>query len=81
MNITDVGHLTSDADTGEDKIEKEAKKERKSVWGVARFYTNAFFRDIKELNIEKPKIFVPATKTINDQIEIIKKLIKKNYAY
>jgi len=81
MNITDVGHLTSDADTGEDKIEKEAKKERKSVWGVARFYTNAFFRDIKELNIEKPKIVVPATKTINDQIEIIKKLIKKNYAY
>lgn len=81
MNITDVGHLTSDADTGEDKIELESKKEKRSVWEVAKFYTNAFLKDIKELNIKKPEIIVPATKTIADQILIIKKLIDKKYAY
>lgn len=81
MNITDVGHLTSDADTGEDKIELEAKKEKRSVWEIAKFYTEAFLRDIKELNIIKPEIIVPATKTVNDQIKIIKTLIGKKYAY
>ncbi len=81
MNITDVGHLTSDADTGEDKVEKEAKKEKKSVWEITKFYTNAFLNDIKELNIIKPKIIVPATKTVPNQIKIIKKLIEKKYAY
>ncbi|KKU91709.1 MAG: Cysteine-tRNA ligase [Candidatus Jorgensenbacteria bacterium GW2011_GWA1_48_11] len=81
MNITDVGHLTSDADTGEDKIENEAKKEKKSVWEIAKFYTNAFFRDIKELNIEKPRYIAPATKFIPQQIKIIKKLLERGYAY
>jgi len=81
INITDVGHLTSDADTGEDKIEKEAQKEKKSVWDIAKFYTIAFLKDIKELNIKKPLVIVPATKTINDQIKIIKILINKKYAY
>lgn len=81
MNITDVGHLTSDADTGEDKVEQEAQKEKKSVWEITKFYTNAFLKDIKELNIIKPKIIIPATKSINDQIKIIKILIDKKYAY
>lgn len=81
MNITDVGHLTSDADTGEDKIEKEARKEKKSVWKIAKFYTQAFLNDIKELNIKKPDTIVPATKTVTDQIKIIKILIVKKYAY
>src|SRR3989338_11384122 len=74
MNITDVGHLTSDADTGEDKMEKEAKKEKKTVWQVADFYTRAFFRDIKELNIKKPAKIVRATDTVKDQIKLIEKL-------
>ena len=81
MNITNVGHLTSDADTGEDKIELESKKEKKSVWRIAKFYTNAFLNDIKKLNIKKPEIIVPATKTVDDQIKIIKILIGKKYAY
>ena len=81
MNITDVGHLTSDADTGEDKIEKEAKKEKKSVWEIAKFYTDVFLSDIKELNVIKPKIIVPATRTVGNQIKIIKTLISKKYAY
>lgn len=81
MNITDVGHLTSDADTGEDKIEKGAKLENKSVWEVAKLYTNAFLRDIKELNIKSPKLLIPATQTIPEQIKIIKLLFKKGLAY
>lgn len=81
MNITDVGHLTSNADTGEDKLEKESKKEKKSVWKIAKFYTDAFLRDIKELNIKKPEIIASATETIGEQIKIIKILIDKKYAY
>jgi len=81
MNITDVGHLTSDADTGEDKMELEAEKEKRSVWEIAKFYTNAFLNDIKKLNIKKPETIVPATKTVVDQIKIIKMLIGKKYAY
>ncbi|MBI3046458.1 MAG: cysteine--tRNA ligase [Candidatus Harrisonbacteria bacterium] len=81
MNTTDVGHLTSDADTGEDKIEKEAKKEKKSVWDVTKFYTEEFLKDIKDLNIKVPKLLVPATKTIPEQIKIVKTLFKKGLAY
>lgn len=81
MNITDVGHLTSDADSGEDKVEKEAKREKKSVWAIAEFYTQMFVRDAAALNIRIPKIFVPATKTIPEQIKIIKILAKKGIAY
>ncbi|MBI2634963.1 MAG: cysteine--tRNA ligase [Parcubacteria group bacterium] len=81
MNITDVGHLTSDADTGEDKMEKGAQKEKKSVWEIARFYTAAFLKDTKELNIKKPENIIQATKTVADQIKIINILISKKYAY
>jgi len=81
LNITDVGHLTSDADTGEDKIEKEAKKEKKSVRDIANFYTNAFLKDIEKLHIKKPEIIVKASETIDDQIRIIRKLFEKGFAY
>jgi len=81
MNITDVGHLASDADTGEDKIEKGAKREKKTVWEIARFYTKAFKRDIKQLNIKPPDIWVKATDTIKDQINLIKILEKKGFTY
>ncbi len=81
MNITDVGHLTSDADTGEDKIELGAKRERKTAWEIAKFYTQAFKKDIKRLNIKKPNIWVKATDTIKDQINLIKILEKKSFTY
>ena len=61
MNITDVGHLTSDGDTGDDKMLKGAKREHKTVMEIAKFYTDAFFEDCKKLNIKKPDIVVPAT--------------------
>lgn len=81
MNITDVGHLVSDADTGQDKIEKEAEKEKKSVWDIAEFYTKQFLKDIELLNIKKANIISPATKNIKEQILIIKQLFKKDIAY
>jgi len=81
MNITDVGHLTSDADAGEDKIEKEARKEKKSVWNIAKFYEKAFFADIDALHIKQAELIVRATDSIKTQIKIIKILIKKKYAY
>ncbi|PIP29698.1 cysteine--tRNA ligase [Candidatus Jorgensenbacteria bacterium CG10_big_fil_rev_8_21_14_0_10_54_38] len=81
MNTTDVGHLTSDADTGEDKMEKGAAREGRTVWDIARFYTKAFFRDIKELNIRKPRHVAPATKFIKEQVALIKRLFKRRYAY
>lgn len=81
MNITDVGHLTGDADSGEDKIEKEAAAEHKTPAQIAKFYTEAFFKDLAELNIKKPKIIVPATGAIPEQIALVKKLVAKGYAY
>jgi len=81
MNITDVGHLTSDADTGEDKIEKEAKKEKKSAWEIADFYTRAFFKDIQKLNILKPNIIAKATDYINEDIQLIQELEKQGFTY
>lgn len=81
MNITDVGHLVSDADLGEDKIEKEAKKEGKTVWEIATFYTQEFLKGIQLLNIKKAQILSPATKNIPEQIKIIQILLKKGYAY
>jgi len=81
MNITDVGHLTSDADTGEDKIELGAKKEKKTARQIANFYTRAFKKDLKLLNIKKPTIWVKATETIKDQINLIKILEKKGFTY
>ena len=81
MNITNVGHLTSDSDTGEDKMEKGAKREGKSVWQIADFYTKAFMEDIKKLNIIKANIFCKATDYIKEQIELITKLEKKGFTY
>jgi len=81
MNITDVGHLSSDSDTGEDKMLKGAKREKKTVLEIAEMYTNAFFNDCKKLNIKKPEIIAPATKHIDEYIKVITKLLEKGYAY
>lgn len=81
MNITDVGHLSSDADTGDDKMVKSAKKEHKGVLEIAKFYTDAFFKDFEELNIKKPEIISPATDNIEEYIKIIEKLLDDGYAY
>ena len=81
MNITDVGHLTSDGDTGEDKMLKGAKREHKTVMEIAKFYADAFFADCQKLNIKKPETVVPATSYIEEFIRVIKVLIDKGYAY
>ena len=81
MNITDVGHLTSDADEGEDKMLKGAKREHKSVMEIAKFYTDAFFSDCAKLNIKTPDVVEPATNCIDDYIQIITKLMETGYAY
>ena len=81
MNITDVGHLTSDGDTGEDKMLKGAKREHKSVMDIAKFYTDAFFEDCNKLNIKKPEVVEPATHCIDEFIKVISSLIEKGYAY
>ncbi len=81
MNITDVGHLASDADTGEDKMLKGAKRENKSVMEIAQFYTDAFFADCKKLNIKIPEIVQPATGCIAEFIQIVEGLIEKDFAY
>ena len=81
MNITDVGHLSSDADTGEDKMLKGAKREHKTVMEIAKFYTDAFFADCAKLNIKTPDVVEPATNCIDEFIEMIKVLLEKGYAY
>lgn len=81
MNITDVGHLTSDADIGEDKMELGAKREKKTVWEIAEFYTKTFMGDINKLNILKPTIICKATDHIKEMINLIKKLEKNGYTY
>ena len=81
MNITDVGHLSSDADTGEDKMLKGAKRENKTVLEIAKFYTDAFFADCAKLNIKTPEVVEPATQCIPEFISTIEKLIEKGYAY
>jgi len=81
MNITDVGHLASDADEGEDKMLKGAKRENKSVMQIAQFYTDAFFADCEKLNIKRPDVVEPATNCIPDYINIITKLMDTGYAY
>ena len=81
MNITDVGHLSSDADTGEDKMLKGAKRENKTVLEIAKFYTDAFFEDCKKLNIKTPEVVAPATQCIPEFISVIESLIEKGYAY
>lgn len=81
MNITDVGHLSSDADTGEDKMLKGAKREHKTVLEIAKFYTDAFMEDCRKLNIKKPDVVEPATNCIDEFINMIKVLLEKGYAY
>lgn len=81
MNITDVGHLTSDADTGEDKMLKGAKREHKTVMEIAKYYTDAFFDDCRKLNIKRPDVVEPATKCIPEFINMVKVLLEKDYAY
>lgn len=81
MNITDVGHLTSDGDTGDDKMLKGAKREHKSVMEIAEFYTKAFFEDCKKLRIKTPDVVMPATSCIDEFIRVIGVLIEKGYAY
>ncbi len=81
MNITDVGHLTSDADEGEDKMSKSAREQNKSVYEIAKIYTEAFFKDIHRLNISEPEHIVKATDHIKDMEEYVKEIIKNGYAY
>lgn len=81
MNITDVGHLSSDADTGEDKMLSGAKREHKTVMEIAKFYTDAFFEDCKKLNIKRPDVVEPATNCISEFIHMIEVLLEKGYAY
>ena len=81
MNITDVGHLTSDGDTGEDKMAKGAKREGKTVYEIADFYTNAFFKDMESLNLKKPDVVEKASEQIDIYIKMISKMIEDGYAY
>ena len=81
MNITDVGHLSSDADTGEDKMLKGAKREKKTVMEIAKFYTDAFFADCAKLNIKTPDVVEPATNCVSEFIHMIEVLLEKGYAY
>ena len=81
MNITDVGHLASDADTGEDKMLKGAKREHKTVMEIAQFYTDAFFDDCRKLNIKTPDVVQPATGLIDEFIHMVETLMEKGYAY
>ena len=81
MNITDVGHLASDADTGEDKMLSGAKRENKTVMEIAQFYTDAFFSDCQKLNIKRPDVVEPATNCIPEFIDMVEVLLKKGYAY
>ena len=81
MNITDVGHLTSDSDTGEDKMELGARREGKSAWDIAKFYTEAFFKDYKALNCLMPEVTCPATGYIKEMVDLVSTLEKKGFAY
>ena len=81
MNITDVGHLVSDGDEGEDKMLKSAREEHKSPLEIAEYYTKLFFKDLKALNIETPEVVCKATDHINEMIEYVKKLMANGYAY
>jgi cysteinyl-tRNA synthetase len=81
MNITDVGHLTSDADTGDDKMEKGAAREGKSVWDIAAFYTDVFKRNMRDLNIGEPSLWVKATDHIPQMLDMIRELERKGFTY
>jgi len=81
MNITDVGHLTSDSDTGQDKMEKGAAREKKSVWEIAKFYTDDFWQLLSKLNIKKPEIVCRATDHIGSMVALIEELEKRSFTY
>ena len=81
MNITDVGHLTSDSDSGDDKMKLASQREKKSVYDIAEFYTNAFFQDAAKLNIRKPSIVEKASNHIDTYIKMIEKMLEDGYAY
>lgn len=81
MNITDVGHLTSDEDSGDDKMEKKAAEEGKTVWEVAKFFTDVFMSDMKQLNIIPASTFPRATEYIQEQIDMVKELEAKGFTY
>jgi len=81
MNITDVGHLTSDGDEGEDKMEKAAKTQKKTPWEIARYFTGIFFKDLERLNIETPEITPKATEHIGEMIAFVEELCEKGYGY
>lgn len=81
MNITDVGHLTSDADEGDDKMLVASKRENKTPWEIAKYYTNIFLNDAKLLNIDLPEHIVPATSVIPEMIKFVEKLVEKGFAY
>ena len=81
MNITDVGHLVSDGDEGEDKMLKSAREEHKSPLEIADYYTKLFLRDLKRLNIETPEIICKATDHIKEMLEMVKKIMQNGYAY
>jgi cysteinyl-tRNA synthetase len=81
QNVTDVGHLSSDADSGEDKMEKGAQKSGKTVWEIARYYTDHFYRTMDLLGVLRPNIICKATEHIPEQVALVAKLIKKGYAY
>lgn len=81
MNITDVGHLVSDEDSGEDKMEKGARESGRTVWEVAKFYEDYFWKSVESVNIERPNIVAKATEHIKEQIKLIQKLEKNGYVY
>lgn len=81
MNITDVGHLESDSDEGEDKIAKAARKENKDPYEIAKYYTDIFLRDLERLNIDKPEVICKATEHINEMIEYVSDIVKNGYGY
>ncbi len=81
MNITDVGHMTSDADEGEDKMNKAAREQKMSPWEIAEKYTNIFLQDIEKLNIERPEIICKATEHIKEMEEFVKKIVENGYGY
>ena len=81
INITDVGHLPSDGDTGEDKMQKASREQKKTPWEIAAYYTDVFFTDLKKLNIGKPEIIAKATDHIQEMIDYVQKLVDKGYGY
>lgn len=81
MNVTDVGHLTSDADTGEDRVEMSASRRGESAWKTAEFFAEAFFKDIGTLNIKRPHVFPRATQHIDEMIELVQRLERKGFTY